>query len=127
MSVNTTLPIRTVTYNGAEIPLHTPEVEPIEPTYDTPTITVSSGGLITASANGKSNTSQLTTQSAKTVTPSESSQTAVASGRYTTGAVTVAAIPSDYIGSAVVINHYYTGSATPSASLGNDGDLYLKV
>lgn len=46
-----------------------------------------------------SNTSQLTVQAAKTVTPSEESQTAVAAGRYTTGAVTVAAIPSDYVGS----------------------------
>lgn len=68
-----------------------------EPTYDTPSITVSTGGLITASANGKSNTQQLTTQTAKSVTPTKSQQTAVASGRYTTGAVTVAAIPSQYI------------------------------
>ena len=72
----------------------------------TPTITVSSSGLITASATQsaglvsagtKSITKQLTTQAAKTVTPSTSSQTAVASGRYTTGAVTVAAIPSTYV------------------------------
>lgn len=72
----------------------------------TPSITVSSGGLITASATQsagyvvhgtKSATKQLTTQEAKTVTPSTSSQTAVASGRYTTGAVTVAAIPSTYV------------------------------
>ena len=65
----------------------------------TPTISVSSSGLITASATQesgvvkagtKSNTKQLTTQAAKTVTPSTSAQTAVASGRYTTGAVTVA-------------------------------------
>jgi hypothetical protein len=38
----------------------------------------------------------LTTQAAKTVTPSTSSQTAVAKNVYTTGAVTVAAIPSKY-------------------------------
>jgi hypothetical protein len=49
------------------------------------------------SAGTKSITKQLTTQAAKTVTPSTSSQTAVASGRYTTGAVTVAAIPSTYV------------------------------
>ena len=64
----------------------------------TPTISVSSSGLITASATQsagvvsagtKSATKQLTTQGAKTVTPSTSNQTAVASGRYTTGAVTV--------------------------------------
>ena len=40
---------------------------------------------------------QLTTQAAKTITPAKSSQTAVASGVYTTGAVTVAAIPRQYI------------------------------
>ena len=76
-------------------------------TLPTPTIEVSSGGLITAkdslTASGyvasgtKSATKQLTTQAAKTITPTESSQTAVASGRYTTGAVTVGAIPSGYL------------------------------
>lgn len=72
----------------------------------TPTITVSSSGLITASATQsagyvnagtKSATKQLTTQTAKTVTPSTSAQTAVASGVYTTGAITVGAIPSSYV------------------------------
>lgn len=75
-------------------------------TQATPSISVSSSGLITASATQsagyvsagtKSGTKQLTTQAAKTITPSTSSQTAVASGRYTTGAVTVSAIPSTYI------------------------------
>lgn len=64
----------------------------------TPSISVSSGGLITASATQtggfvasgtKSATKQLTTQAAKTVTPSTSDQTAAASGVYTTGAITV--------------------------------------
>ncbi len=64
----------------------------------TPSISVSSGGLITASAEQaggivpagtKSATQQLSTQAAKTVTPSTSNQTAVAKGKYTTGAVTV--------------------------------------
>ena len=67
-------------------------------TQVTPTINVSNTGLITASSTQsagyvssgtKSATQQLTTQAAKTVTPSASSQTAVASGVYTTGAVTV--------------------------------------
>lgn len=75
-------------------------------TQTTPSISVSSSGLITASATQsagyvaagtKSATKQLTTQAAKTITPSTSSQTAVAAGRYTTGAVTVAAIPSTYV------------------------------
>jgi hypothetical protein len=64
----------------------------------TPVITVnSSTGLITAIAGTKSATKQLTTQAKKTVTPSKSFQTAVASGIYTTGAVTVEAIPDEYI------------------------------
>ena len=75
-------------------------------TQATPSITVNSSGLITASATQtagyvaagtKSGTKQLTTQAAKTITPSTSSQTAVASGVYTTGSVTVAAIPSTYV------------------------------
>lgn len=65
----------------------------------TPNISVSSGGLITASATQtagyvaagtKSATKQMTVQGAKTVTPGTSEQTAVASGVYTTGAVKVA-------------------------------------
>lgn len=72
-----------------------------EVVYDTPTIEVSSGGLITASANGKSSTSQLSTQAAKTVAPSETEQTAVASGKYTTGDVKVGAISSTYVGSGI--------------------------
>lgn len=65
----------------------------------TPMIDVSAGGLITAtteqekgyvSGGTKSATQQLTTQGAKTVTPTTTNQTAVASGRYTTGDVVVA-------------------------------------
>lgn len=64
----------------------------------TPSITVSTAGKITASASQsagyvaagtKSATKQLTTQAAKTVTPGTANQTAVAIGRYTTGAVIV--------------------------------------
>lgn len=72
----------------------------------TPSISVSDSGLITASATQeegyveagtKSGTKQLTTQGAKTITPSESAQTAVESGVFTTGAVTVDPIPSSYV------------------------------
>lgn len=67
-------------------------------TQATPSISVSSSGLITASANQdagyvasgtKSSTKQLTTQAAKTITPGTLNQTAVSSRVYTTGAVTV--------------------------------------
>lgn len=142
-----------------------------------PSISVSSGGLITATASASksitptvsagyvsggtagtvsvsgSNTQQLTTQAAATITPTKSSQTAVAAGRYTTGAVTVAAIPAAYqdvtgvtagagdvvsgksivdatgatVPGTLVIQHYYTGSGAPAASLGVDGDIYLQT
>lgn len=80
--------------DGSVVTGTVPEVE-----QATPSISVSSGGLITATAvqaggivadGTMSATQQLTTQGAKTVTPSTSTQTAVASGRYTTGAVQVA-------------------------------------
>lgn len=69
-------------------------------------ISVSAGGLITAgstvtagyvSSSPTDKTKQLTTQAAKTVTPTKSEQTAVNSGVYTTGAVKVGAIPDQYI------------------------------
>ena len=74
-------------------------------TQATPSIIVNSVGVITASATQtagyvsdgtKSATKQLTTKAATTITPSTSSQTAVAANVYTTGAITVAAIPSKY-------------------------------
>lgn len=65
--------------------------------YETPTIEVSSSGLITSEANGMSATKQLGVQAGKTVTPTKSEQTAVASGMYTTGDIKVGAISSQYI------------------------------
>ena len=97
------------------------------------TPTINSSGLVTAQvgtsgyiASGTSKTLQLNTKSAATIVPSENVQT-IASGQYLTGTQTIAAIPSDYIGSAVIVQNYYTGSTEPSSSLGNNGDLYLKV
>ena len=57
-----------------------------------PEIFVSEDGLITATANGKSSTKQLPTQSGKTVIPKTSEQIAVAAGNYVTGDVKVAAV-----------------------------------
>lgn len=76
-----------------------------------PSISLNSNtGVITASGtwtkgfttdNSYSNTYNLSVQTATTITPTESSQTAVAAGKYTTGAVTVAAISSTYVGSGI--------------------------
>lgn len=33
----------------------------------------------------------------------------------------------DIINGTLVVQHYYTGSGTPSASLGQDGDIYLQT
>ena len=142
-----------------------------------PSISVSSSGLITATVSASqsvtptvsagyvssgtagdisvsgTNTQQLSIQAATTITPTKSSQTAVASGKYTTGTVTVAAIPAAYqdvtgvtaaasdvvsgkdivnssgtvVHGSLVIQHYYTGSSTPSSSLGDNGDIYLQT
>lgn len=65
----------------------------------TPTVTagyVSSGTAGTITVSGSA-TKQLTTKSATTITPTKSTQTAVASGVYTTGAISVAPIPEGYI------------------------------
>ena len=74
-------------------------------THPNPTASINSAnGLVTAShtqstgyvtGSTTTGTLQLTTQAAKTITPSTASQTAVAAGRYTTGAVTVAAVPTE--------------------------------
>ena len=64
----------------------------------------SSTGIVTASVTkegsfnkGDTFTLQLSKQAAKTVTPSTSAQTAVAKGKYTTGAVKVAAKSTFYV------------------------------
>ena len=105
-TVTPTTSVQTVTADNGYDGLDTVTVNAMPTaTQATPTISVSSSGLITASATQtagyvsagtKSATKQLTTQGAKTVTPSIYSQTVVAKNVYTTGAVTVAAIPSNY-------------------------------
>ena len=80
----------------------------------TPSISVNSDGLITASvtqstgyvkSGNKQSTRQLEKQPARSITPSKSSQTAVVAGRYTTGAVTVEAIPDTYVEPASTVGH----------------------
>lgn len=101
-------------------------------TQATPSITVSTGGLITAKATQsagyvasgtKSATKQLTVQAGKTVTPTTSNQTAVASGRYTTGSITVKGdenLKAENIKSGVSIfgvSGTHQGGTTPTGTL----------
>ena len=98
----------TVTANTVKIPAgyySTANTKTIvETTVATPASSISSDGLITASsvqtagyvtAKTTTATTQLTTQSAKTITPSSSAQIAVGVGKYTTGDVTVSAVPTE--------------------------------
>lgn len=95
----------------------------VSATLATPTISVDSNGLITATENQtasgyieattKSATKQLTTKGATSYTPTKSTQT-IASGQYLTGAQTINPIPDEYITTndanavASVINSGYT-------------------
>ena len=82
--------------------------------------------------------SKVTKKSAQTYTPRTSDQT-IGSGQYLSGTQTIKG-DSNLVGSnilsgksifgvsgSVVVQKYYTGSSTPSSSLGNNGDLYLQT
>ena len=96
----------------------------VEGGYSATEYPVSTSGWIDSSAFTEveialQNTYQLSTQAAKTVTPTTSSQTAVTAGKYTTGAVTVAAMPTGTAGTptatkGTVSNHAVT--VTPSVT-----------
>ena len=119
-SGSSTLITKTITVNGtyrasddnadgfSQVTVNVPQ--PTSVTQATPTITVNASGLITASATQtagyvaagtKSATEQLSTQAGTTITPTESEQTAVAAGKFTTGAVKVGAISPTYVGSGI--------------------------
>jgi len=88
-TVNSTTGLVTATASGSKS---------VTPTVSAGYVSSGRAGTITVSGSG---TLQLSTQAAKTVTPTESIQEAVAAGKYTTGAVTVGAIDSNYVGSDV--------------------------
>ena len=98
-------------------------------TPDTPTVDSSNGavtvgwyqqaGHIPQGSYSATFYDALSTQGAATITPSTSAQTAVAAGKYTTGAVTVAAMPTGTAGTptaskGAVSNH--SVSVTPSVT-----------
>ena len=79
--------------NNGLITANTSATKSVTPTVSAGYVSSGTAGTITVSG---SNTLQLSTQAGATITPTESQQTAVASGKYTLGNVTVAAIPSKY-------------------------------
>ena len=91
------------------------------PTVEAPTpdISVSDSGVITATvsnskgyqagATTKTSTQQLMTQGEKVITPNDSTQTAVNAGVYTTGPITVSAVPAET--KTITANGTYSPSA----------------
>ena len=116
-------------------------------THPNPTASINSTtGVVTAShtqtagyvaAGTTTGTLQLSAQAAKTVTPTESEQTAVSAGKYTTGDVKVGAISTTYVGSGIDQNDstdltvsgatvtapagYYASAASKSVASGTAG------
>lgn len=118
------------------------------------TPSVTTAGYVSSGTAGNASvslTASITTKAAATYNTSTSDQT-ISASQYLTGAQTIKAVTysglsadkilsgttvkigdendDDRIASvsgSVVIQHYYTGSSTPSSSLGENGDIYLKT
>lgn len=115
----------------------------VTPTESQQTVTPDTGydGLTKVTVGAVSSTyigSKVTKKSAQTYTPGTSDQT-IGSGQYLSETQTIKG-DSNLVGSnilsgksifgvpgSVVVQKYYTGSSTPSSSLGNNGDLYLQI
>lgn len=92
------------------------KTQSVTPTVQEGYVTTGTAGNVTVSG---SNTSQLPTQAGTTITPSTSEQTAVPAGKFTTGAVKVAAMPSGTEGTPVATKGAVSGhsvTVTPSVT-----------
>ena len=115
----------------------------VTPTENQQAVTPDTGydGLTKVTVGAVSSTyigSKVTKKSAQTYSPGTSDQT-IGSGQYLSEAQTIKG-DTNLVGSnilsgksifgvsgSVVVQKYYTGSSTPSSSLGNNGDLYLQT
>ena len=113
----------------------------------TPVISIDADGKISAkatqgagyvAAGSKTGTLQLPTKAAATITPGTTAQE-IAAGTYLTGKQTVPGC-ADLKGEnilaghtifnvpgSLVVHHIYVGTGAPSASLGEDGDIYIQI
>jgi len=80
--------------NDGSITASVSATQSVTPTVSAGYVSSGTAGNITVSGSGSA---QLSTQAAATIIPSTSQQTAVAAGKFTTGAVVVDKIPSQYI------------------------------
>lgn len=103
----------------------------VTPTVDPGYVSSGIAGMITVTG---AKSVQLSTEDAKTITPSENQQTAVAAGKYTKGAIIVNPIPSEYVvptgtknisanGTVDVSGFASANVAVPWNPLGEDAEL----
>lgn len=94
-------PSLSITQNTGRIEASVSKTQSVSPTVSEGYVTSGTSGTMSVSG---SNHYDLPTQASATITPTESAQTAVPAHKWTTGEVSVAAIPSDYVGSGVTHN-----------------------
>lgn len=94
-------PSLSITQNTGRIEASVSKTQSVSPTVSEGYVTSGTSGTMSVSG---SNHYDLPTQASATITPTESAQTAVPAHKWTTGEVSVAAIPSSYVGSAVTHN-----------------------
>lgn len=94
-------PSLSITQNTGRIEASVSKTQSVSPTVSEGYVTSGTSGTMSVSG---SNHYDLPTQASATITPTESAQTAVPAHKWTTGEVSVAAIPSSYVGSGVTRN-----------------------
>ena len=94
-------PSLSITQNTGRVEASVSKTQSVSPTVSEGYVSSGTSGTMTVSG---SNHYDLPTQAAATITPTESAQTAVPAHKWTTGEVSVAAIPSSYVGSGVTRN-----------------------